>query len=65
MSPKGGGRLQQQCPPQTVFAPVLKNVQPRDKIVPATLSSSFPHILAKKKKKKKKKSNLTPYTGGG
>ena len=29
----------------TVFAPVLKNVQPRDKIAPGTLSSSFPLVL--------------------
>ena len=50
-----GGGCNNNAPPQTVFAPVLKNVQARDKIVPATLSSSFPHILVKKKN-----NNLTP-----
>ena len=33
--------------PETVFAPVLKNAQPGDKISPVPLSSPFPLILGK------------------
>ena len=46
--------------PQTVFAPVLKNAQPREKLHQVPLSSSFPLILVKKKKKN---SNLPSYPG--
>ena len=41
--------------PQTVFASLLNNTQPRGKIAPRTFKLNLPLILAKKKKKKKKK----------